>query len=121
MEGKSSAYIGHSMIFPDATVQPSEWKAETERVTSKLLARRIASAGSGGWAENLMNLSKHAKVAHSDSEETIVESLRLLVVHVKDSMSSLTRIEQQLNSKASTSSVKAEFTEYRKVSPFLRI
>ena len=66
-----------------------------------------------------MNLSKHARVAHDDSEENIVESLRLLIVQVKDSMSSLARIEQHLNSKASTSSVKAEFTEYRKVSFFL--
>lgn len=109
------AFIGRSMIFPDAAIKPDEWKAETERVTSKLLSRKAAT-GSGGWAENITQLMKHAKLlGGADGGNDILESIRILSVQINDSIAALSRVEKLLNSRPSNESIRRDFKNFQQV------
>lgn len=109
------AFIARSMIFPDSAIKPDDWKAETERVGSKLVAMR-AGRSKGGWAENLTNLTKHAQLAQSaDGDGGLIESMRQLSVQISDSVLGLARVEKILNTKSLTESMRNQFKEFRQV------
>lgn len=105
------------MIFPDPQVKVSDWKAETERVTSKLLTGRAAKAATG-WQNNFVNFKDHAKAANISNggeSENMMESLRLLSTQIVGSLGALSRIENILNSRNSTSLVRKEYKDFRTV------
>lgn len=56
--------LGRSMINPHPHVVLAEWKAETERVASKLAARHAKGIGMG-WSERINVLKEHSRVVTS--------------------------------------------------------
>ncbi len=108
------------MIFPNPAVNPLDWKAETERVASKLTQKNNTTGARGGWVENVANLQRHGAVVSSSigssDEESIYILAKQLINQIEESKNSFTRIENIINSKQMSDSLKLEYKNHKQVS-----